>query len=157
MKTIKIYFNNVNGLCLKYKISKLFVQALHERLQELNIEVKNVFFEVSLKFVAEEEIRELNKKFRGIDRETDVLSFPMISIAKENIVNGLNILGDIAICKNIAIMQAAKYGHSVRREICFLALHGFLHLLGYDHTNEVDEEIMASKADKILRKYGVDR
>lgn len=122
---------------------------------------------VSVNFVNEEEIRDLNKTHREIDRATDVLSFPNLQkhpkqSLKEfgseiNPDDGCLFLGDIVICKKVAKMQAKDYGHSVNREVCFLALHGLLHLLGYDHIEKEDEKLMQSTAEKILNTFGVSR
>ena len=71
--------------------------------------------------------------------------------------NGIVLLGDVVICKEVAYQQAKDYEHSKKREICFLALHGLLHLLGYDHIKSEDEKLMMSTADKILKQFGVER
>jgi probable rRNA maturation factor len=153
---LKIFFNNLRNPILKRKISKLFFCALEDKISQLNIETKNYTFEVDIKFISNIEIKKLNKEFREVDKETDVLSFPIIDFNSDKILN-YNTLGDIVICKKIAKSQAKKYGHSSYREICFLALHGFLHLLGYDHIEKVDEEKMIAKANEILNKYKVKR
>ena len=143
----------------KHKLTKLF-EIAEEILEE---DFSNV--NVSLNFVSEDEIRELNNNFRKIDKVTDVLSFPflekkttekLINFSKEK-VDGILFLGDIVICKNKAVSQAKEYGHSLEREICFLALHGLLHLLGYDHIEKSDELVMQEKAKQILDKFGVVR
>ena len=120
---------------------------------------------VSVNFVSEKEIKELNKKFRDIDKVTDVLSFPNLDKKPEQkltefeseVVDDCLLLGDIVICKKQAKRQAKEYGHSNKREVCFLALHGLLHLLGYDHIEKNDEKVMQSTAEKILQKYGATR
>lgn len=122
---------------------------------------------VSINFVSAEEIRSLNKRFREIDKSTDVLSFPNLNKLhsqklkefeeEKNVDDGLLFLGDIVICKEVAKKQAKEFGHSVKREVCFLALHGLLHLLGYDHIEKEDEVLMQSTANKILEKAGVSR
>lgn len=154
---MKIYFNNVKNPFLRCKIYVLFSCALSDKLKELGVNEKDFEFEAGIKFVSGEEIRALNKRFRDIDKETDVLSFPLIDFKNERITEKYNILGDIVIYKEQAKLQAKKFGHSVKREICFLALHGFLHLLGYDHIEETDEKEMMSKADEILEKKRVKR
>jgi len=95
----------------------------------------------SLVLTDDEEIKDLNLKFRGIDSPTDVLSFP----ADES-----DYLGDIFISVDRLIVQAAEYGHSPEREFAFLLVHGILHLLGYDHENEEAEREMFSKQEEIL-------
>ena len=122
---------------------------------------------VSINFVEAEEIRQLNKKFRDIDRATDVLSFPNLEKSpnqklqefekERNFDDNLLFLGDIVICKEVAVAQAKEFGHSQKREVCFLALHGLLHLLGYDHIEKADEKIMQEVANKILDSAGVCR
>ena len=120
---------------------------------------------VSVGFVTEEEIRQANKKFREVDRVTDVLSFPnlnkqvgqKLSEFESEKFDGSLFLGDIIICKKQAKRQAEEFGHSVKREVCFLALHGLLHLLGFDHMNAQDEKLMNATAQKILSAFGVER
>ena len=87
--------------------------------------------ELSIAFMTASEIRVVNRDFRKVDKETDVLSFPGFP--------GNAALGDILICLNVAEKQARMYGHSIEREMAFLAVHGLLHLLGYDHEMEEDE------------------
>ena len=96
-------------------------------------------------------IHELNKNYRKIDRETDVITFALEDNEEVN-EEEHRLLGDIYISVDKAKSQALEYGHSFKREICFLAVHGFLHLLGYDHMNKHDEEIMFSKQELILNE-----
>ena len=120
---------------------------------------------VSVNFVSDEEIKRLNKEFRGVDKTTDVLSFPNLNkTPKEKVKKfekyadldtGLIFLGDILISKNVAKKQAREYEHSLKREVCFLALHGFLHLLGFDHIKEDDERVMNKLQDKILSEVNL--
>ncbi|MBQ8473047.1 MAG: rRNA maturation RNase YbeY [Bacilli bacterium] len=100
-------------------------------------------------------IHELNKNFRGIDRETDVITFALEDDKTFNPVD--RVLGDIYISIDKVFEQAKEYGHSELREICFLAVHGLLHLLGYDHMKKKDEEIMFSLQDKILESSNISR
>ena len=95
-------------------------------------------------------IKDLNKKYRDIDKETDVISFALEDEKEENVYLEKRILGDIYISIDKAKDQASEYGHSLTRELSFLAVHGLLHLLGYDHMNENDEKIMFSKQELIL-------
>ena len=101
-------------------------------------------------------IHEINKEYRNIDRETDVISF---ALEDDEIINDspIRVLGDIYISIDKAKSQAEEYGHSLKRELCFLMTHGFLHLLGYDHMKKEDEEIMFPLQEKILEEYGVRR
>ena len=102
-------------------------------------------------------IHELNKTYRGIDRETDVITFALED--EDTLVIGDNerILGDIYISIDRARSQAEDYGHSFLRELSFLAVHGFYHLLGYDHQTEEEEKIMFGKQEEVLQEYGITR
>ncbi|OUM95970.1 MAG: rRNA maturation RNase YbeY [Thermobacillus sp. ZCTH02-B1] len=124
--------------------------------------------EVALTFVDDERIRELNREYRGIDRPTDVLSFALnedggepdivfgdLSDDEDDPISGM--LGDIVISLERAKAQSEAYGHSLEREIGFLFVHGFLHLLGYDHQTEEEERIMFAKQEEILRRAGLTR
>ena len=102
-------------------------------------------------------IHELNKNYRDIDRETDVITFALEDEDSVKLPGDMRILGDIYISINKARSQAIEYGHSFEREICFLAVHGFYHLLGYDHMNEEEEKVMFGKQEEVLSEYGVTR
>ena len=106
--------------------------------------------------VDNKKIHEINKEYRNIDRETDVISFALED-DKEINDSPIRVLGDIYISIDQAKDQAKEYGHSLKRELCFLTTHGFLHLLGYDHMKKEDEEIMFPLQEKILEEYGVSR
>ena len=157
---MKIIFNKTIDFRLKRKIRGVF-----ECARRVLGQPKNISLEVL--FVEPEEIKLLNAKTRGIDNVTDVLSYPMIEIEagksivlddyKVDIVEGNLMIGSVVICKQRAIDQAFEYGHSVEREICFLALHGFLHCLGYDHIEEDDEELMKSIAELVLIRKKLNR
>ena len=114
--------------------------------------------ELSVTFVDKDEIQEINKMYRDKDKVTDVISFALEEDEPE--ITGLDmprVLGDIIICTDVAKEQADNYGHSFERELGFLALHGFLHLLGYDHMNEQDEKEMFGRQEQILNAYGLTR
>jgi len=117
--------------------------------------------ELSVTFVNDETIREINKQYRGKDSATDVISFALEEMGEDEMeIVGADmprILGDIIISVDTAKAQAEEYGHSTNRELGFLALHGFLHLLGYDHMTKEDEVIMFTKQRDILDKYGLSR
>lgn len=160
---IRINFVGIKGVCLKRKIVKIYKTVMKLCAIEQNLVV-------NLGYVSENAIKQLNKQHRNIDRVTDVLSFPFF-----NMKNGLGLheeiknnkvdmffgdyaeLGDILICENVAIKQAKEFGHSKKREVCFLATHGFLHLLGFDHIEKQDETIMNSIAEKALEICKVKR
>lgn len=113
---------------------------------------------VDVTFVSNRKIREYNREFRNVDRETDVLSFPF---AEEEYYtdpdSGDVMLGDIVISLEKAAEQAAEYGHSYEREVGFLTVHSMLHLLGYDHMEEADGDIMRAHEKAILEKIGLKR
>ncbi|BCU52436.1 putative rRNA maturation factor [Staphylococcus auricularis] len=114
--------------------------------------------ELSITFVDKDEIQQINHMYRDKDKVTDVISFALEEDEPE--ISGLDmprVLGDIIICTDVAEEQASEYGHSFERELGFLALHGFLHLLGYDHMNEADEKEMFGRQDTILNAYGLTR
>ena len=120
------------------------------KLLECAAEYENVdteITEMSLSFVSKEEIQEINRDYRGKDVPTDEID--IIGLEDE-----INSIGDVIICVDIAHEQAKEYEHSFDREIGFLAVHGFLHLLGYDHMTEEDEKEMFGKQEEILEKYG---
>ena len=116
--------------------------------------------EISVTFVDNDAIHELNKQHRNIDRETDVLSFPLGENGEYDInpSNGAKLLGDIVISAEKAVEQAKLYNHSLQREIGFLTVHSMLHLLGYDHELGGMEEVrMREKEEKVLTKLGLKR
>ena len=128
---------------LKKKINKCIETAL--RVENIN----NDNIEVSVSFVTNEEIRNINFEFRNIDRETDVLSFPMeFEFSEEGMPL---ILGDIIISTEKSIEQAKVFGHSIEREILYLVCHSVFHLLGYDHIEDSDRFIMRNKEKETMR------
>ena len=116
-------------------------------------------------------IRSLNARYRGIDRETDVLSFPNIDFIQEGnfqIEEGMDadyfdpdkgelVLGDIMICADRLKSQAESYGHSIKREFAFLTAHSMLHLCGYDHLEEEEARVMEEKQERLLTQLGITR
>lgn len=116
--------------------------------------------EISVLLVNNDEIHRLNKEFRDIDRETDVLSFPLgeNGVYDNNPETGAKMLGDIVISLETAQKQSQIYGHSLEREVGFLTVHSMLHLLGYDHEeSSLQERIMREKEEAILTELGVSR
>ena len=116
--------------------------------------------ELSVTLTDDAHIHALNREYRGVDRSTDVLSFPMYSFADgdEPPEEGEFTLGDVVISVERAEAQAKEYGHSMRREIAFLMVHSILHLLGWDHeTSPEDERAMFAKQDEIMEKLGIGR
>ena len=116
--------------------------------------------EISVTFVDNEEIHKLNKQYRNIDRETDVLSFPLGENGEYDINHdtGAKMLGDVVISLPKAVEQADMYGHSLQREIAFLTVHSVLHLLGYDHEGGGIEAVhMREKEESVLTQLGLKR
>lgn len=102
-------------------------------------------------------IHELNRDYRNIDRETDVITFALEDEKDMVEPDGERILGDIYISIDKAISQAEEYGHSLLRELSFLAVHGFYHLLGYDHQTEEEEKVMFAKQEEVLHDCKIER
>ena len=117
-------------------------------------QVKDVVFNIII--VDNEYIHQLNKTYRGVDRPTDVISFALEDNGACETEFG-RILGDIYISIDQARIQAKEYGHSLKRELAFLSIHGFLHLLGYDHMTEEEEKEMFGRQVWILNEYGIKR
>lgn len=116
--------------------------------------------EVSVSFVSNGEIRRLNRQFRGKDRSTDVLSFPLgeNGVYDINHETGAMLLGDVVISMETAVNQAKTYGHSLEREVGFLTVHSMLHLLGYDHeASPLDAANMREREEEILGELGISR
>lgn len=148
-----INFNNLKDEDLKENITNIFSIVLKQTKTKDNISV-------NITVVSQNEIRRLNNEFRGVDKVTDVLSFPLFEKdeikGEEMLDNSITSdIGDIVICRVRAKQQAKEYGHSILREFCFLALHGLLHLLGYDHIQKQDEEVMFPLQRQILQKAGL--
>ena len=136
--------------------------ALVEKLLQHAATVEGIVeAEVSITFVTNEAIHEINREYRDKDQPTDVISFALEEMGEDEVqIIGADmprVLGDIIISTDRTREQAAEYGHTFERELGFLAVHGFLHLLGYDHMNEADEKEMFGKQDEILESYGLGR
>lgn len=151
----------------KFKVTKdmrdLVRSAVKAALEYMDFPLKS---EVSVMFTDDEEIHELNRLHRGVDRPTDVLSFPLFEYDENGDIteddldfnpNGETILGDIVISLETASRQAQEYGHSFEREIGFLTVHSMLHLFGYDHMTPEDEEEMFGYQREILERMGLER
>ncbi len=118
----------------------------------LSLGLKNVIFNVII--VSDEKIHKINKKYRNIDKPTDVISFALED-NKMIDIPGIRLLGDIYISYDKVKTQAKLYGHTTEREICFLAVHGLLHLLGYDHKTKLEEKKMFDLQKELLNNYGI--
>ena len=117
--------------------------------------LENVIFNVII--VDNNYIHELNRDYRHIDGETDVITFALEDEKDMVVPDGERVLGDIYISIDKAKSQAKEYGHSLLRELTFLAVHGFYHLLGYDHMTKEEEEIMFSKQEEVLHECNIER
>ena len=141
----------------KIKVSEDLLEKIHDIIVEsLHYEGYDDNYEVSLSFVDNEEIHELNRQYRGVDRATDVLSFPLLTddfdveIEEES-------LGDIVISLERALEQSEEYNHSFEREVCFLVCHSMFHLLGYDHDTEENNKDMGKREEDVLNKLNITR
>lgn len=128
---------------------KLLVKVANETYKKLNLQ-NEIIFDCS--FVDLKTIQEINMKHRNINQPTDVISFALWDKGYKS-----NLLGEIYICYEKIVEQKKLYRHSFKRELCFLFLHGLLHLLGYDHVNKKDEEVMFGLQDEILDSLGIRR
>lgn len=134
--------------------------SLMEEAAEYALEhegVTNEDLEISVTFVDEEEIKEINGQFREIDKVTDVLSFPQFECADDVPEEGLVILGDVVICEDQAKRQAEEFGHSYERELMYLFVHSMFHLLGYDHMNEEEKADMRRCEEDVMHRLGIER
>lgn len=143
--------NRQDNLVIDKEIEELVESLIRA---SLIFEKDSTDYEVSISFVTNEEIRELNRDYRNIDRETDVLSFPT------DMPEGLmeeTLLGDIIISVDKALEQAKDYNHSVKREIGYLTTHSMFHLMGYDHMEEDEKKIMREKEEAVLKSLNIIR
>ena len=118
------------------------------------LEIPTAIFNII--FVDNERIHEINREYRKVDRVTDVISFALED-NPDIVYEDFRLLGDIYIAIDVAYDQAVEYNHSREREVCFLATHGVLHLLGYDHMNEEEEKEMFGIQEELLKEYGINR
>ncbi|ERM92079.1 rRNA maturation RNase YbeY [Caldanaerobacter subterraneus] len=148
------------------KVDASGLEALVERAIKATLEEEEVVdeVEVSVSFVDNEEIRKLNKYYRGIDSPTDVLSFPLMEFEEiekgeedEKDAEEIYPIGDIVISLEKAKGQAEEYGHSFEREVAYLTVHSMLHLLGYDHETEEERKLMREKEEKVMERLGLRR
>ena len=155
---LKIYFEDAQeSIPVTYKL-KLLLRAAVEAV--LDHEQYGNVCEVSITFTDDAGIHELNKKYRGVDKPTDVLSFPLFDFEGNSeeppVDEVMCMLGDIVLSLETAKRQAEEYGHSFAREVAFLTVHSMLHLLGYDHeTGAEDEEEMRAAQREIMEMLGL--
>ncbi len=148
-------------ICMDYEITNLTKENVDESLIEGLIKATSEKLGISdslveIILIDDEKIHEINKQYRGVDRPTDVISFAFQDMEDITISNITN-LGEIYISLDKVKSQAKEYGHSERRELGFLTVHGLLHLLGYDHMNSEDEKEMFKLQEDILKVYGLER
>ena len=137
---------------LRMLIRRACIAVLREEKFEGNAEV-------SVTLTDNENIRSLNAKFRNIDAATDVLSFPLgeDGVYDINPATGAKLLGDVVISMERAQEQARDFGHSLEREVCYLAVHSMLHLLGYDHMEHEEKAVMRMKEETVMSRIGLER
>lgn len=164
--------NDINIICVCFIIGGIMnkievFNQVDEDIIELS-EVEKVLYSAmekeelvnttfNLIIVNNEYIHELNKNYRNIDRETDVITFALEDDDTLIVGGDERVLGDIYISIDKARSQAVEYGHGLLRELAFLAVHGFYHLLGFDHMTSEDEAIMFKKQEEVLEEYGITR
>ena len=138
-------------------------QAMMNKIEEaakVCLEMEQVdsnLAEISLTFVDMEEIQQLNREYRDTDSVTDVLSFPQFESKDEFPETGEIIMGDVVICTEKAMLQAEEFGHSPEREIIYLFTHSLLHLMGYDHMEEDEKQIMRQKEEAVMNRIDLGR
>lgn len=133
----------------------ILTKVINKCFKEEKLNEKNLY--VNIVLTNPQNIRKINKEHRNIDKETDVLSFPMFEKEELEKRKDLNedVLGDIVISIERVKKQADEYGHSFNRELSYMAVHGFYHLMGYDHIDEDDKIIMRQKEENILEKLEI--
>ena len=143
------------------KYEKIIKRVIEQCFKEEKIENSKLYISITL--TNPEHIHEINKQYRNVDRATDVLSFPMFEKneidekIKNNDFEHEDVLGDIVISIEKVEEQAKEYGHSFEREFAYMLVHGFYHLMGYDHIEEDDKVIMRKKEEDVLNKLGITR
>ena len=150
-----------DGIDENKEYDEVIKKVLSQCFKEENMEDSNLCVTVTL--TTPKRIQEINRQYRNIDKATDVLSFPMFekdeldNIIKNEKFENEDILGDIIISVEKVKEQAIEYGHSFERELSYMVVHGFYHLMGYDHIEDDDRKIMRAKEEKILEKLKISR
>ena len=143
------------------KYEEIIKRVIEQCFKEEKIEKSKLY--ISIILTNPEHIHEINKQYRNVDRATDVLSFPMFKKKeidekiKNNDFEHEDVLGDIVISIEKVEEQAKEYGHSFEREFAYMLVHGFYHLMGYDHIEDDDKVIMRKKEEIVLNKLGITR
>lgn len=167
---IMLYTDNRQN---KIEVNEDLVNIINEVCEKsLMAEEMNIPYQISLLFVDNEEIRSINKETRGIDKATDVLSFPMLDYPKDKVFKDVYknikfneiyldgdelVLGDMVLSLEMAREQSLEYNHSFNREVCYLVVHSILHLLGYDHMEDEEKKIMRKREEEILESLNITR
>ncbi|MDP4145881.1 MAG: rRNA maturation RNase YbeY [Bacillota bacterium] len=161
--------NRQNKIQVTDEIENTIKSVIEHALKEEKVEID---YEVSIIFIDNDEIKIINRENRNIDKVTDVLSFPMLEFEKDKVFKdiylnysfddtfldeGRLVLGDIALSLEKAEEQSVEYGHSFLREACYLTVHSVLHLLGYDHMDEEEKNVMRKREEEILGKFNLVR
>ena len=141
--------NNTDKEIIEIKKLNDYIKFVIDKL-EINSAIFNIIF------VSNEEIHDINREYRNTDRVTDVISFALED-NEDAVFEEFRMLGDIYIAIDVAYDQAIEYNHSREREVCFLATHGLLHLLGYDHMTLEEEKEMFGKQEELLKAYEINR
>lgn len=143
------------------KYEDIIKKVVEQCFEEEKIQDSKLYISITL--TTPYHIHEINKQYRNVDKETDVLSFPMFEKyeldekIKNNDFEHEDVLGDIVISIERVKGQAEEYGHSFERELAYMIVHGFYHLMGYDHIKEEDKVIMRPKEEVVLNKLGIKR
>lgn len=154
---MKIYFEE--GHAVPEELLQKMTEAAEYAVESENMHnLDKKRCEISVTFVDLDEIHELNKQYRGVDKSTDVLSFPQFDDLEEEIPEVCEIcLGDVVICEQKAREQAEEFGHSFERELVYLFTHSVLHLLGYDHMEDDEKKAMREREEEIMKQIGLMR
>lgn len=154
---MKIYFEE--GHAVPEELLQKMTEAAEYAVESENMHnLDKKRCEISVTFVGLDEIHELNKQYRGVDKPTDVLSFPQFDDLEEEIPEVCEIcLGDVVICEQKAREQAEEFGHSFERELVYLFTHSVLHLLGYDHMEDDEKKAMREREEEIMKQIGLMR
>ncbi|MBV1817858.1 rRNA maturation RNase YbeY [Anaerosalibacter bizertensis] len=147
---MEVYIDNRQD---EITIDDELIELMEKVMKEcLALEEKSLDTEISVSFVNNKEIQELNREYRNVDSSTDVLSFPMTD---DFSLSHIPILGDIVISLEKALSQAEEYGHSFNREVAYLTAHSMFHLLGYDHMKEDEKQVMRKKEKQVMKSLGI--
>jgi len=157
----------------KIEVNEELINIINEVCEKaLKAEEVNIPYQISLLFVDNEEIKDINRETRGIDKATDVLSFPMLDYPKDKVFKEVYketkfneiyldgeelVLGDMVLSLERAKEQSIEYNHSFNREVCYLVVHSILHLLGYDHMEDEEKKRMRKREEEILGDLNITR